>query len=140
MSLVLLLVRQFYDLCLTVDRKAADASQVTRVMSELLADDFQSINAAETKGKAQLIGQVSFFWKLVPDLVWAPQEVLQDGNKVIVRSLASGSPKGDFMGLSLDGTKSFSIMTIDIHTVVNGRITQVHHLEDWAGAIKQLKA
>ena len=133
------LVRQFYELCLTVDRRAADASQVSRVMGELLADDFQSINSAETKNKAQLTGQVAFFWKLIPDLVWAPQEVLQDGNKVVVRSLATGSPKGEFMGLTLDGSRSFKIMTIDVHTVVNGRIAQVHHLEEWTTAIKQLK-
>jgi len=132
------LVRTFYDSCLTVSTRPG--GDPARVMGELLADDFQSINVAETKGKPQLIGQVQFFWKLIPDLVWAPQELLQDGNKVVVRSLATGSPRGEFMGLTLDGTRSFRIMTIDIHTVVNRRITQVHHLEEWTTAIKQLKA
>jgi predicted ester cyclase len=132
------LVRTFYDSCLTVSA-TGDASQVARIMESLLADDFRSINVAETKSKAQLIAQVQFFWKLIPDLAWAPQEVLQDDNKVIVRSLASGSPRGEFMGLSLDGSRSFRIMTIDIHTLVGGRISQVHHLEEWTTAIKQLK-
>jgi predicted ester cyclase len=132
------LVRTFYDSCLTVSL-TADASQVARIMGELLADDFQSINSAETKSKAQLIGQVQFFWKLIPDLVWAPQDILQDDNKVVVRSLASGSPRGDFMGLTLDGSRTFRIMTIDIHALVGGRIAQVHHLEEWTTAIKQLK-
>jgi predicted ester cyclase len=109
-------------------------------MGGLLADDFQSINAGETKSKAQLIGQVQGFWKLIPNLKWEVQEMLQDGNKVIVRSLASGSPKGDFMGLSLDGSKSFKIMTIDIHSVEAGHLKTVHHLEEWTTAIKQLKA
>ena len=132
------IVRPFYDSCLTV-RPTADVSQVARVMGELLADDFRSVNSAETKSKAQLIAQVQFFWRLIPDLVWAPQELLQDGNKVVVRSLATGSPRGDFMGLSLDGSRSFRIMTIDIHTLVGRRITDVHHLEEWTTAIKQLK-
>jgi predicted ester cyclase len=132
------LVRPFYDACLTAG-SPADVAQVPRILGELLADDFQSINAAETKGKTQLVGQVQFFWKLIPDLVWAPQELLQDGNQVVVRSLASGSPRGDFMGLSLDGSRSFRIMTIDIHTLVGRRIVQVHHLEEWTTAIKQLK-
>jgi hypothetical protein len=30
-------------------------------------------------------------------------------------------------------------MTIDIHTLVGRRIVQVHHLEEWTTAIKQLK-
>jgi predicted ester cyclase len=59
---------------------------------------------------------------------------------VVVRSIASGSPKGAFMGLQLDGSKSFRIDTIDIHEVEGGQIVRVHHLEDWATAIKQLSA
>lgn len=29
-------------------------------------------------------------------------------------------------------------MTIDIHTVVDGKIKHSHHVEDWAGAIAQI--
>ncbi len=132
------LVRSFYDLALTVDA-GGDSGRVARVLGELLADDFESINTAETKGKEVLIKQVQGFWKLIPDLKWEPQEILRDGDKVVVRSVATGSPKGDFMGMSLDGTRSFRMMTIDIHTVVNGQIRRVHHLEEWMVAIKQLK-
>ena len=130
------LVKKFYTDCLTVNNFA----DVPAIMGKLLADDFQSINAKETKGKAALTGQVQFFWKLIPDLKWVPQEILQDGNKVIVRSTFSGSPKGEFMGMVLDGTKSFSTMSIDIHTVENGQIKSVYHIEDWPTAIAQLKA
>lgn len=129
------IVRPFYEDCLTVNKRADPSA----IMNRLLADDFQSINISEAKSKAQLIGQVQFFWKLIPDLKWEIQEMLQDNNWVVVRSVASGSPKGDFMGLSLDGSRSFRIMTIDIHTVAENRIKQVYHLEEWATAIKQLK-
>ena len=54
--------------------------------------------------------------------------------------MASGTPNGDFMGVKADGTKSFKTMTIDIHTVENGQVVEVHHLEDWGTAIKQLSA
>lgn len=129
------IVKQLYTDCLTVNTHADAAA----VMGGLLADDFKSIGSVETKEKAALIGQVQFFWKLVPDLKWEVQEMLQDGDKVVVRSIASGSPKGDFMGMPLDGSKSFKIMTIDIHTVAGGQIKQIHHLEDWVVAMKQLK-
>lgn len=129
------IVGQLYTDCLTVN-PTADAAEV---MGRLLADDFQSIGSADTKGKAELTGQVQFFWKLVPDLKWEVHEMLQDGNRVVVRSIASGSPKGDFMGMNLDGSKSFKIMTIDIHTVENGQIKQIYHIEDWAAAMKQLR-
>ncbi len=129
------LVKQFYTDCLTVNNH----TDVAKVMGNLLADDFQSINAKETKGKAALIGQIQFFWKLVPDLKWIPLEILQDGNRFIVRSTFSGTPNGDFMGLRTDGTKTFTTMSIDIHTVDNNKITTVYHVEEWATAMAQLK-
>ena len=67
-------------------------------MGKILAEGFQSKGSADVKTKEQLIGQVQFFWKLIPDLKWEIQEMLQDGNRVIVRSMASGTPNGDFMG------------------------------------------
>lgn len=127
-------VRAFYTDCLTVN----DRTDVAATMGRLLNDDFKSIGSVDSKGKAQLTGQVQFFWKLIPDLKWDVQEMIEEGNKVVVRSIASGTPKGDFMGKPTDGTKSFKIMTIDIHTVQNGQIVAVHHLEDWGTAMKQL--
>ncbi len=130
------LVKTFYTECLTVNNR----SNPVDIMNKLLADDFKSVNAQETKTKQALIGQIGFFWKFVPDLKWIPQEILQEGNKVIVRSKFSGSPSGEFMGLVLDGSKSFETMSIDIHTVENGQIKMVYHLEEWPTAIAQLKS
>jgi steroid delta-isomerase-like uncharacterized protein len=128
-------VRPLYTDCFTVNTRA-DASAV---MNRILADDFQSLNAAGAKSKAQLIGQVQFFWKLIPDLAWEVQEMLRDGDKVVVRSIATGTPKGDFMGIPCDGTRSFRVMTIDIHTVEGGRVKRVHHVEEWTTAMAQLR-
>jgi predicted ester cyclase len=128
-------IRPFYTQCLTVNAGV----NVAEIMGNLLADDFQSLSSIEVKNKATLIGQVQYFWKLIPNLNWEIQEMLQDGNRVIVRSLASGSPQGDFMGVATTGKKSFKIMTIDIHTVLNGKIVKVYHLEDWPTAMKQLQ-
>lgn len=130
------IVAPFYREALTVNARTTSAA----VLERILADDFQSINSQETKAKAVLIKQVEFFWKLIPDLRWEPKDMITEGNKVVVRSVASGSPKGSFMGLELDGSKSFQIDTIDIHEIENGKIVRVHHLEDWATAIRQLKA
>ncbi len=129
------IVKKFYTNCLTVNNE----TNLPKEMENLFADNFQSINAKETKGKSVMIGQIQYFWKLIPDLKWIPQEILQDGNKVIVRSVATGSPKGDFMGMKLDGSKSFNIMSIDIHTVENDKITTIYHQEEWTTAIAQLK-
>ena len=126
----------FYKKALTVNTESTS----TAVLTEILADDFISYGSVESKGKPQLIGQVEFFWKLIPNLKWEPQDIINEGNKYVVRSIASGTPNGDFMGLPTDGSKSFEIMTIDFHTVIDGKLISVHHLEDWGTAMKQLKS
>ncbi len=129
-------VSAFYNKALTVNKETTP----TEVLTDILADNFVSKGSVENKSKEQLIGQLGFFWKLIPDLKWEPQEILNEGDKFIVRSLVTGTPNGDFMGLPTDGTKSFSIMTIDIHSAVNGKVSEVYHLEDWGTAMKQLKS
>lgn len=129
------IVAPFYRQALTVTAGGSS----TPVLEKILADRFESKNSQETKTKAMLIKQVEYFWKLIPDLKWEPQDLVVEGNKVVVRAVASGSPKGSFMGLELDGTKSFTIDTTDIHEIEDGQIVRVHHLEDWATAIRQLR-
>ncbi|MEP7266448.1 MAG: ester cyclase [Saprospiraceae bacterium] len=125
----------FYKNALTVNTETTPKT----VLTEVLADDFISSGSVESKGKPALMGQVERFWKLIPDLKWEPQDIINEGNKFVVRSKVSGTPNGDFMGLPTDGTKSFEIMSIDFHSIENGQLKSVHHLEDWGTAMKQLK-
>jgi predicted ester cyclase len=129
-------VSLFYARALSVNANASS----TEVLNKILADNFQSRNGQETKDKATLTKQIAFFWQIIPDLKWDVQEFIIEGNRCVVRSVATGSPTGNFMGIDLDGSKSFKIDTIDIHTVENGQIVAVYHLEDWATAMKQLRS
>lgn len=126
----------FYEKALSVNTETSPGA----VLNEILSDNFESKGSVESKNKEQLIGQLGFFWKLIPDLKWVPQDIVNEGNKYVVRSLASGTPNGDFMGLPTDGSKTFNIMTIDVHNIVDGKVIEVHHLEDWGTAMKQLKS
>lgn len=131
-------VMPFYEKALTVNSDTNPAD----VLVNLLADDFVSYGTVENKNAEQLIGQIGFFWKMIPDLIWAPEEIIESGNQVIVRSKISGtpnSPEGKFFGVPTDGTKSFQTMSIDIHTIEDGKIVKVNHIEDWATALKQVK-
>lgn len=129
------LVAIFYNDCLTVN----EHTNINEVLGKLFADDFESRNAKETKTKAQLIGQIEGFWKLMPNMKWEIKDMVQEGNQVVVRSEFSASPKGNFMGMELDGTKSFKTMAMDMHTIENGQIKTVYHIEEWTTAIAQLK-
>ena len=102
-------------------------------------DDWQSIGnySGKNKSKAAFSGQVGGFGKLMPDLKWDVQDMHQDGNTVIVRSRATGTPKGPLFGVN-GGGQSFDILTIDIHELEGGKIARSYHVEDWAGALQQL--
>jgi predicted ester cyclase len=73
---------------------------------------------------------------IVPDINVEIRQIIVDGDTIAVRSELSGTPVKDFM-VPYSG-RSFSIMTIDINHVKNGKIIALYHAEDWGTAIKQL--
>ncbi len=89
-------------------------------------------------GLEGFVKSIQAFGQIIPDLEWVPQEILKDGNRYIVRSMATGTPVQPFLGVQPSG-KSFQIMSIDIHTVENGKIVKSYHVEEWATAIMQLQ-
>lgn len=117
------------------------APQLPERAAKVLAPTWESIGdySSPAKSREQFVGQLGGFGKLIPNLSWEIQEVLQSGNKYIVRGRAKGTPAAPFMGVQPSG-KSFDIMSIDIHTVENGLIVKSYHIEDWASAIRQLSA
>ena len=128
-------IAPFYDLLnqpATKDLKA--------LSEQALSPDWKSYSGeTEFKGREAFVAQVTGFGKLIPDLKWDIKDVLVDGNRIIVRSEASGTPAGPFFGVPVGG-KSFKIMTIDIHTIKDGKALAAHHVEDWASALRQLSA
>ena len=105
-----------------------------------VADSWKSIGNYSGKNKTApaFIGQLGHFAKVIPDLSWKVEEMIQAGNRVIVRGRASGTPRGPLFGVDGKG-KGFTIMSIDIHTIEGGKIAKTYHVEDWAGALRQLK-
>ena len=124
----------FYDKALTINKETT----AQEVLSSILTSDFVSKGSVDRESKEEIIGRFGFFGQVIPNLKCEIQEVFNEGDNYIVRSKATGTPNGDFMGMPTDGSKSFEIMTIDIHKVVDGKIHETHHLEDWVTAMKQL--
>ncbi len=119
---------------------APNAPDMEQRVAKVLVDNWVSIPTPRGgKDAAGFIKTLKGFGKAIPDLKWSVQEILQDGNRYIVRSIATGTPVKKVFGIPPQG-KSFKIMTIDIHTVENGRITTSYHVEEWAKAMQQLRA
>lgn len=115
------------------------ASDLAERTSKVLAPNWQSIGdfSGTAKTREQFTAQMGGFGKLVPDLKWAPQEIIQDGNRYVVRSRFTGTPKGPLFGVDGKG-RGFDAMSIDVHTVENGKIVKTYHIEDWSAVLQQL--
>lgn len=128
------MVQTFYDL---LSNPASE--EHAAAFKEVVAENWESIGdyTGVNKNADKFLGQVGGFGKLIPDLNWEVQEMIQEGNQVVVRSRATGVPAGPLFGVDGKG-KGFDILTIDIHTIENGKIIRTYHVEDWAGALRQL--
>lgn len=128
-------IEAFYNKALTVNSETTPIEVLTPHMSK----DYKSTSSTGSKNAKELMGQLQFFWKLIPDLKWEIQQIVNNEDVYVVRSIATGTPNGDFMGLPTDGSKSFKIMTMDMHTMKDGKFISTNHIEDWTTAMKQLQ-
>lgn len=127
-------VQVFYDLL----SNPGSADHVA-AFQEIAPESWESIGdySGETKSRAAFVAQMGFFDELIPDMNWSVEAMHQDGNFVTVRGRATGTPVGPLFGVDGEG-RSFDILTIDIHELKDGQIIQTYHVEDWAGALRQL--
>jgi len=76
--------------------------------------------------------------KIIPDLRWTIQDVWVTEDKIVVLGEASGTPVEKFWGIEPTG-RSFRTISLDLFTVKNGKLSSAYHVENWAGAIAQVK-
>jgi steroid delta-isomerase-like uncharacterized protein len=72
-----------------------------------------------------------------PDLKLTIEDILQDGNKVVVRARMTGTQKEAFMDFPSKNRK-IDIQVADIHEVKGGKIIRTWHTEDWMSGLRQL--
>ena len=127
-------VAKFYDF---LSNPGSEAH--AEALKTVVAEDWQSIGdySGDAKSREAFIGQLGGFSKLIPDLNWAVEEMIEAGDRIIVRGRATGTPVGPLFGVDGEG-RGFEIMSIDIHTLEDGMIVRSYHVEDWAGALQQL--
>ena len=119
---------------------AAPGKDAAALVAAATTPDFTSCSGNETCApRERVMANIAGFGKAIPNLKWEIREILVSGDRVIVRGEASGTPAVAFMGVP-HGGKSFRIMSIDVHTIRDGRIARAYHVEDWMGAARQLSA
>lgn len=130
------LVATFYDALNEPAKKDVDA-----LVKSSTTPDWLSCggNATDCVGQATVIAGFKRRGMVVPDLKWSVSDVVVTGDIVTVRGEASGTPVQEFLGVKPTG-KTFRILYISVHTIRDGKIAHSYHVEDYAGAVRQLTA
>jgi predicted ester cyclase len=112
---------------------------VAKLLAKATSPEWLSCSAnAACVSREMVVARFQASGDAVPDLRWEILEVLVSGDRVIVRGEASGGPVKTFLGVE-PGGRRFKVMSIDVHTIEKGKIVRSYHLEDWAGAMRQLR-
>lgn len=72
-----------------------------------------------------------------PDLHHTIEDMIAEGDKVVMRSTWSGTHKGEFMGIPTTGRR-VTVSAIDITRVADGRIVEHWEQSDALGLMQQL--
>lgn len=71
------------------------------------------------------------------DPTFTIEDVIAEGDKVVVRWTNSGTNVGDFLGIPATG-KSFGIAGVDIYRVAGGKLVEHWHVVDMFTQMQQL--
>ena len=110
------------------------------LIKQATSPDWTSCSGDETCRQRDQVGiAIVSLEQAVPDLKWEVKDVMVSDDRVVVRGEATGTPAGNFLGVAPAGV-SFRIMSIDVHTIKDGKIARSYHVLDWLGAVRQLSA
>ncbi|WP_160107362.1 ester cyclase [Pseudomonas izuensis] len=123
-------VQRWYD---AFDRN--DPSLIDKILSDNWLDIPSSPD--QVPGPAGAKAVLKHLHSTFSDFSIKIEEVLQDGNKVIVRSRISGIQTGTFAGVA-PTHRRINIMATDIHEFQDGKIVRTWHMEDWMTGLHQL--
>ncbi len=79
------------------------------------------------------------YFAAFPDLRLTVEDVIGEGDKVVVRWTARGTHLGELEGLPPTG-RSVTFGGMEIHAYRDGKIAEIWHYEDVAGLMRQLGA
>jgi predicted SnoaL-like aldol condensation-catalyzing enzyme/predicted ester cyclase len=112
---------------------------VQALLAQACHPDYKSYSTNEEwLSREQLAEVFKGIGASVPDLAWSVKEIMVAGDRLIVRGQATGTPVGDFWGQRPTG-KSFDTMAVDVFTVRGDKLAQGYHVENWVGALQQIR-
>jgi predicted ester cyclase len=114
------------------------------VIDEILDPDFvcydPNSEAGEVRGAETIKQEIEWFRIAVPDLTYAVEDQVAEGDKVVTRYRATGTHQGEFFGVAPTG-KRIEMSGIQIDRFAeHGKMVEEWPEYDLLGAMKQMGA
>jgi predicted ester cyclase len=139
------------ELTLTKDKARAIVAPLYEALNEPMKKDVPALLAQATNpdyrscstltdclNRDALAAQFKAFGKIVPDLHWEIKDLWVAGDRIVVLGEATGTPTETFFGVEPTG-RSFRTISLDIFVVKNGKLSSAYHVENWVGALEQVR-
>ena len=108
------------------------------VFDELMAPDYVwHIASTTVRGRESAKQLIAQFLTAFPDGHYTIEDMIAEGDRVVVRQTFRGTHKGDFMGIPPTG-KQVSVTEIEIFRVTNGKNVENWTNSDDLGLLQQL--
>lgn len=127
------LVRRYYDE--VFNQRDVDLVDQLAVEDYVEHDPFPG----QGDGRDDLKARVQLILDAMRPLRFEVQDVVAEGDTVVVRWVQRGTQSGSFMGIPSTG-REFTIAGIDIHRLRDGRMAEHWHVVDLFALLQQLGA
>ena len=109
------------------------------LLDELAVEDYVEHDPfpGQGNGLADLKARVAGFFAAFNPLLFTIEDVIAEGDKVVVRWTNAGTDSGGFLGMPATG-RDFGIAGIDIHEVRQGKLAAHWHVLDLLAQMQQL--
>jgi steroid delta-isomerase-like uncharacterized protein len=126
--------RRFHDAVNT-----GDAEIISTMIDELVEPDalIRTPVPLDVTGAEALKRVWAALFQAFPDLQLTVEDMIAEGDKVVVRNTVTGTHRGEYMGLAPTG-KSVTYNEIFIFRFVNGRVAETWGVVDFFSQMKQL--
>ena len=112
------------------------------VVDEVFAADFvehEELPAGIPRDREGVIQLTTMLRSAFPDFKATIEDIIAEGDKVVIRQTWRGTQKGEFMGIPPTG-KSVSVGVIDIIRMADGKVVEHWGQMDSMGLMQQLGA
>jgi len=127
------LVRRYYDE--VFNERRVDLVDELAVQDYVEHDPFPG----QGDGRADLRARVELILAAMNPLRFDVQDVVAEGDRVVVRWVQQGTQSGSFMGIPPTG-RQYTMAGIDVHRLRDGRMAEHWHVVDLFGLLQQLGA